>query len=830
MNKELQNVILAALLHDIGKFYQRTGIKLNLDNPGDSYDYNTYTKKSAKGINTHEHAAYTAKFFREFLPGHEEIEKLAALHHNPENADNDQQRFLANIIALADRMSSGERSARDEAEELGTPQKEPLSSIFSLINLNNGKPAEEYYHPLTWLKPTLNTLFPVKDKHLAFGKRSGQEAYRQLWERFISEFRRLDRNDLLIQSYYLLYKYTLSIPAAVYRDKPDISLFHHLKTTAAIAACLFKLYQSSQIDEPKIKEILANLVYTKESHSDMGNSVLAKSDFLLVGGDISGIQDFIYQVTSEKALKGLRARSFYLQLLSEIMARKILNEFGLSEINLLYCGGGNFYLLIPQIKESEEKLAAIQKEIDEILLKAHKGKLAVIISWQSVSYHDFFANFARLWEELGAKLFINKRKKFSSLADKSNIHLFQNIVLGPFDTGGKKKGCEICGEEISEEERKRCSLCESFIEFSSEIANAELFLLEPKEKKTLPEKDITWQDVIAALGFQFQTGYLNTQWRHKALILNSTNFAGKYRGFYFVAKKTKDLDGNILTLERMANKATGIKKWGVLRADVDHLGKLFQEGLGNNKTISRVSTLSSMLSLYFSSRISQLEEAVKSDPKLNESTNENLVDYVYIAYSGGDDLFFIAPWSSLHDLAKFIYDDFRKFTCFKLTLSAGIFLAPSKKFPIYQAAHKAGEAEDKAKKEGRDRLVIFEETLPWDKYPKIKEIITLVKNLLNGEKGKSLPRSLISLLYQIYLEKELKKRASSSELSMERVWRFHYSLKKLMKGLNDNQQKDLERLLNLVIINYEVIPCLNIATRVADYLTRETKEVYNELS
>jgi len=84
-----------------------------------------------------------------------------------------------------------------------------------------------------------------------------------------------------------------------------------------------------------------------------------------------------------------------------------------------------------------------------------------------------------------------------------------------------------------------------------------------------------------------------------------------------------------------------------------------------------------------------------------------------------------------------------------------------------------------------------------------------VKNLLNGEKGKSLPRSLISLLYQIYLEKELKKRASSSELSMERVWRFHYSLKKLMK---------------------EVIPCLNIATRVADYLTRETKEVYNELS
>ena len=67
-------------------------------------------------------------------------------------------------------------------------------------------------------------------------------------------------------------------------------------------------------------------------------------------------------------------------------------------------------------------------------------------------------------------------------------------------------------------------------------------------------------------------------------------------------------------------------------------------------------------------------------------------------------------------------------------------------------------------------------------------------------------------------------------IPMERVWRFYYSLKKLIDRLNEQQRADLERLLELVITNYEVYPYLNIATRIADYLTRKDKEALNELS
>ena len=99
------------------------------------------------------------------------------------------------------------------------------------------------------------------------------------------------------------------MPSAVRRAKPpDVSLFDHLKTTCAIASCLFE---------------------TK-----------SENKFLLIKGDISGIQDFIYKLASpEEAFKGmskrLRGRSFYLTLLNETFAYYLLKELKLPITNSL---------------------------------------------------------------------------------------------------------------------------------------------------------------------------------------------------------------------------------------------------------------------------------------------------------------------------------------------------------------------------------------------------------------------------------------------------------------------------------------------------------------
>ena len=59
--------------------------------------------------------------------------------------------------------------------------------------------------------------------------------------------------------------------------------------------------------------------------------------------DISGIQDFIYTINNKGALKGLRARSFYLEIMMEHLIDELLEKVELSRANLIYSGGGHAY-------------------------------------------------------------------------------------------------------------------------------------------------------------------------------------------------------------------------------------------------------------------------------------------------------------------------------------------------------------------------------------------------------------------------------------------------------------------------------------------------------
>jgi len=831
---EYQELILAALLHDIGKFYHRAGFKLNLaGNSRDAFAYDNYTKKFGSEQNPQHyyyHSAMTDKFFREYLPpALDRVGHLAALHHVPENANEPRQCYLAKMIRLADWLSAGERT-RLEVDETTNPKTEPMLSIFSQLSLdqnkNNGdkKPGKDSYLPLGQLDQAMLCLFPIEDKARAFQT----ETYQSLWDKFIRDLKLLPEEEFLTQIYYLLQKDTILIPSAAYKELADISLFHHLKTVAAISACFYQLDQTGSINEELINRIKASIVsYLKEKKAS--GDELQRADLLLLGGDLSGIQEFIYQVTSEKALKGLRARSFYLQLISEVLARRILDEFNLPESNILYCGGGNFYLLLPALKDSLEKIRNIQNEFDSILLRSHRGRLAVAISATPLSYFDFLENFADKWVILGQELAIKKRRKFSSLLSQGRSEEVFNEVFGPFDEGGEKQGCQICGQELGESEEEKCSLCQSFISLADELKTATAIALMPVQGKKLPDKSPKWDQVINSLGYDvrlLRKVDISTSGNHfeKAFLINSTDFAGRFLGYWFVPRKTYGPDDKVLTLEKMAETARGIKKWGVLRADVDCLGKLFKEGLGNNKTISRVDMLSFMISAYFNGRISQLE-AIEKDYRQNSSPEEDqeITSHIYTAYSGGDDLFVIGPWSEMLELANMIYKDFRRFTSDRLSLSAGIYLAPTEKFPIYQAAQEAKSAVDKAKDEGRNKLSIFDVALPWDSFDRLKEIIRLTEELVGERNGHKAPRSLLTILYSIYQEKELKKEpGTDKKINIERVWRLYYAIRKITAQFRTDEvaQKKLNRLVELVVTEYNIYPYLNIATRVADYLTR----------
>jgi len=107
-----------------------------------------------------------------------------------------------------------------------------------------------------------------------------------------------------------------------------------LKTSAALSLCLYQQYREGQCT----KENLDHGEKDKENQ------------FILINGDISGIQNFIFNIPSKGAAKSLKGRSVYIQLISDGIVHYLLSKLELKKANLLYQGGGNFYILAPAAK------------------------------------------------------------------------------------------------------------------------------------------------------------------------------------------------------------------------------------------------------------------------------------------------------------------------------------------------------------------------------------------------------------------------------------------------------------------------------------------------
>ena len=786
-----QTIILGALLHDIGKFAQRAGEKL--DDKGKK-DAQIFCPKDKFGNPTNIHVIFSERFIKESVGKKwEKAGNFALRHHKPETYED-------KIIELADWLSCGERRKRtqDEMSDKIEVKEEPLINIFSQIRIQEeGKIKEvgEYYCPVRNLNNSLEGLFPVNRKEEALSQDPNKEnSFAFQWNNFCRQSKEINKDGpdfeiLLMRLFFLLEKYTLFIPSSAYEDRPEISLFHHLKSTAAIAVCLYDLnltpdFLDKMISAYRLKDL----------------PELKRDDFILLGGDISGIQDFIYSVTSEDALRGLRGRSFYLQLLSEVIAQNILDEFNLNITNLLFSGGGHFTIILPNTEKFKERIDRLIEEINFKIFNAHKGRLGVITSYVSFSYKDFYIdNFGEVIERLGRNLIREKQRKFKEIL---NYEIFKPY---PYEIRKELSACQICTEEI-EEIKDKCFLCESFENLSIKIKNAKFIKIKRQDKKSVDKVAPSWSRLLEGFGYNFDfidnKDLGKTSSGNLSFLLNDTEFLDKnFVGYRFEAIYSPEG-----VLEDIAKKADGIKHWGALRMDVDNLGKIFQTGLPN-KTISRFNMLSHMFSLFFSVRVRYI---VDSEFK----------DKACIVYSGGDDLFILGAWSALPEIAKKIYDDFRRFTCHHpgITLSCGIYLAPSNKFPVYQSAKEAGEAIEKAKAQGKDKITFFDTPLKWKELEDLEEVKDKIVELLEGEK---MPRALLTMLYSSWEDVKL---AKENKISMPRIWRLLYGLRRLvdryLKG-SEEQMKLAQELRNIFIVDKELKPNLNIAVRWAEYLTRE---------
>lgn len=705
--REYQTVVLAALLHDVGKMLQR-GSFGSLDTGG-------------------KHPQVSSKFvsaFRDFFSGFVDFDLLQTLvqrhHEDPrlgddlicQNAPNDYKPFSF-LTSRADNYSASERG--EKSEDYQDFKLTPLVSAFSRIKLDKEVPEK--------LKYRLNPLMPENtfpDKFDIYGNGEYNEHLQTFgaeFNTFVEQTKHNDFDVMFANLMTILMKYAWCIPSNTQEGIPDVSLFDHLKTTCAIAACLYQ-YHFPEFKEGEIKDDKAD-------------------KFILLVGDLSGIQNYIFNITHIGAggvAKRLRARSLQLNLLSDIISHRILYEFALPLANILISSGGKFYILLPNLSDIKEKIQGIKRETDLWFHRKFNAEINLNIEATILSGEDF-GNYGEVMKQLNHSLQVVKKKPFSNLLINQGLW-DETVSLLNLDFGDEEKLCKACNKFSGElrEGKYICDKCEDDKRIGQELPKINFIAF--YRDGTGAFKDYLGYsfDLLKEARHAKQSAYLiigvNEFVPHSKYPLTqrfianyistfiSENDCDKCRNRAECTERDHAQKEQPKFFECIACESTGRPMLGYLKADVDNLGGLFACGLEDKGTVSRVATLSRMLDVFFSGYMQKLIE-------------ENYPE-IYTVYSGGDDVLLIGPWDSIIKFADELNSEFRRFTCNNenITLSAGIAFVKHN-YPVFRAVDMADNALETSKDSAKNRLTVFGQTVEWDK---VKEILNDAERLKNWMK------------------------------------------------------------------------------------------------
>ncbi|MEW6141535.1 MAG: type III-A CRISPR-associated protein Cas10/Csm1 [Chloroflexota bacterium] len=641
--REYQTVILGALLHDIGKLIGRSDVPL---------------------LDRMKHPAHSAVFISahpEVFSATTDVDLLKTLvqrHHESPHFPEDlkvqglplgRERALAMLVSRADNLSSGEREDK-HSQGIKLYKIVPLASVTERLE----QTAESEKGAWRFTAKPLNAvgnleIFPVEKQ----GYQKGELDSLIKESGFGGGFSRLFRGRALVKTddfdclfahlLNLLYRYTWCIPSDTQEDVPDVSLFDHLKTTAAIAACLYQYHEASG----GVTEAALNKPPAKR--------------FRLVVGDLSGIQSYIFDISSAGVggtARRLRARSLFVHLCSEVASQLILEKFSLLPVNVLMNSGGKFYVLVPNLPDASATVHSVQEEADRWFMKEFNGELALNladIEFGDEGFDSKQSGFGTVLDRISAGLENRKLNRFvEELQDGKHWNEPSFILQVQFEG---ENACNAC-RKFPATEDGLCRHCSRDRKTGARLPDARYLgfhRVQPGDDGAIPVLN-RW---VTADSHPHGDPYLILKINDPDLSdLGSWPAGVKYLATHIPkvkdchAQKQPESD-DTATFEMIASESEGEKLLGFLKADVDHLGKLFIFGLKRDggaslDTVSRIATMSRQLDLFFSGWVEQVVE--KEFPA------------TYTVFSGGDDLFMVGPWNNTLKLVERLRADFDKFT------------------------------------------------------------------------------------------------------------------------------------------------------------------------
>lgn len=648
MEERMVNQFYGSLLHDIGKAVQRA---------------ENVRKK---------HQIVGADLLEKF-DANREITRSLRYHHSDYMSSSLPKDSLSYITYIADNIASG-TDRRSENDEKGWKwnSKTPLQDIF---NRFGNEPSKRYIAPSELRPNVVDKILPSKVMHdYTPGEYSRGVSY------FEEGLSAIEFTEEYAPSVLNLVEATMSfMPSSTNMlEVADISLYDHMKLTAAYACSILQYAGEKGIDD-----------YEK-TFKNGANSFYKKQAFMLIGFRLEGVQDFIYTITSKGAHKQLRSRAFYVEMMSQWFVDSFLKKSGLTRANVLYSDTEHGYIIVGNTNDNRNIIVEAQKEFNEFLLENFGVKL-----YMAVGTAGFSAS--QVMMENSSDEYTNIFREIDFILDKNSKNRYQASEILKLNKAGKKDGreCAVChstGNMV--DGQNKCELCEKLENFSTNIQKQEFFVVNddsnglPVSKNaylsTVTEDEVKKGEVQGRIYAKNRLDTGHMQETH--IWVGDYSMTNDYNS-YAKRKWTKDENGNSI----------GIKRLGALMIDVDDLYAGFLSGFkiqgeGKYTTMSRYATLSRRLQSFFKLYLNNFAE----DKELS------------IIYSEGDDVFAIGAWDDILDFAQDVYDYFKKWTDGKMTFSAGVALVESKT-PINVIARETKALLDKAKLSGKDRITLFSE-------------------------------------------------------------------------------------------------------------------------
>jgi len=776
MNKEQEllqassRVALAGFLHDMGKFAERAKIYIDAQTLADNKQrYCPYHKKfeTDKGWFSHVHAAYTGMAI-DLLEKHapklvgenvypfgswkkadvdDSLINAAAAHHIPDT-------FLQWIIATADRVASGfdreafEKYNQEKEQNHYTSRQLTLFEQISKTDENYA-----YLYPLKPLSP--DSIFPIPAQgYQTKDDKAAQAEYLALWEKFNTGLQEIPSSHRQQLTLWLDHfdscwqTYTHSIPSATaFGTKPDVSLYDHSKSVAALAVALWRYHEERNDNKETAKvQMRERLDWNEEK-------------LLLVQGDFFGIQNFIFAQggdSTKKAAKLLRGRSFYVSLITECAALAVLEALQLPSTSQIINAAGKFLIVAPNTQASIDALEKIQLTFNDWFLDYSYGQSGLGLAWQAATCDDFVcrkdkSGFKALMTRLHQKLELGKYSHFDLCGNNAAPAVFAHYLN---DFNPDWGACSVNDKTPAAGKNQPSELAQDQINIGAWLISQKRLLISQKpltglnNRLTIPLFGYSIhftgaEEDSGKFGQEVDTGNIRRIFDFSRAAKDPTqalwngyarrNISGylpffkddneweqsKYKGceideeINVNAPKTLNyLACEDLHWDDKAQQWLGIRALGILKGDIDNLGDLFQNGL-EEPTFAKMAALSRQVNNFFAVYLPYLCQSKYPD--------------TYIVFAGGDDFFLLGSWRQLMHLAAELRREFSRYVANNPSIHFSAGLSVTKpKIPIHQLAEMGEEALEQAKAhpiKSKDKLknavTCFGQTVSWNDFHRL---------------------------------------------------------------------------------------------------------------